>query len=44
MFFGSDNQSGASSQILEMIQIANTGNTHGYGDDDWTKQGIDALK
>lgn len=44
MFFGSDNQSGASSQILEIIQTANAGNTHGYGDDEWTKQGIDALK
>jgi len=44
MQFGSDNQSGASSQVLEMLTIANTGNTHGYGDDQWTKQAVDALK
>lgn len=44
MFFGSDNQSGASSQVLEMLNIANTGNTHGYGDDQWTKKAVEALK
>jgi threonine aldolase len=44
MFFGSDNQTGASLQVLEMIKVANTGYTHGYGDDEWTGQAIDALK
>jgi threonine aldolase len=36
MFFGCDNQSGASSQILEMLTTANNRDTHGYGDDKWT--------
>ena len=44
MFFGSDNQTGASLQVLELIKAANTGYTHGYGDDEWTGQAIDALK
>lgn len=38
MIFGSDNQTGASSQVLEMINRANHGYTHGYGDDTWTRQ------
>jgi len=44
MLFGSDNQTGASLQVIEMIKVANTGYTHGYGDDEWTGQAIDALK
>jgi threonine aldolase len=27
-----------------MIKVANEGYTHGYGDDEWTKQAIDELK
>ena len=44
MYFGSDNQTGASSQVLEMITLANEEFTHGYGDDRWTHQAIEALK
>jgi threonine aldolase len=44
MIFGSDNQPGASGQILDTINLANTDFSHGYGDDDWTKQAIAALK
>ena len=44
MNFGSDNQTGASSQVLEMLTLANDGATHGYGDDTWTQQAVDALK
>jgi len=38
MFFGSDNQTGASDKVLANIATANNGHTHGYGDDDWTKR------
>ncbi len=38
MFFGSDNQTGASDKVLANMATANTGHTHGYGDDDWTRQ------
>jgi threonine aldolase len=44
MYFGSDNQTGASSQVLNMLTEANNDYTHGYGDDRWTHQAIDALK
>jgi threonine aldolase len=44
MNFGSDNQTGASRQVLEMLTVANDGITHGYGDDEWTQQAVDALK
>jgi len=44
MYFGSDNQTGASSQVLEMLTQANSGYTHGYGDDQWTDKAIEALK
>ncbi|MBW2613683.1 MAG: low specificity L-threonine aldolase [Deltaproteobacteria bacterium] len=44
MKFGSDNQSGASLKVLEMIKVANEDYTHSYGDDEWTKQAIDELK
>ena len=44
MFFGSDNQTGASLPVLEMIKNANTGCTHGYGDDKWTEKAVDKLK
>ena len=36
MNFGSDNQTGASDQVLAALQEANTGTAHGYGDDAWT--------
>ncbi|MBF0573835.1 MAG: low specificity L-threonine aldolase [Desulfamplus sp.] len=44
MFFGSDNQTGASLQVLEMVNAANKGYAHGYGDDQWTRKAIDSLK
>ncbi len=44
MQFSSDNQSGASSKVLDMLQIANAGNSPGYGDDGWTKGAVDALQ
>lgn len=44
MYFGSDNQTGASRQVLEMIKAANEGYTHSYGDDKWTKKAVDELK
>lgn len=44
MNFGSDNQTGASAQVLDMLTTANNEYTHGYGDDRWTQQAIDALK
>ncbi|MBD2057988.1 low specificity L-threonine aldolase [Oculatella sp. FACHB-28] len=44
MQFGSDNQTGASPQVLEMIVTANAGYTHGYGDDIWTKRAVEALR
>ena len=32
MYFGSDNQTGASPQVLDMLTVANNEYTHGYGD------------
>jgi threonine aldolase len=43
MHFGSDNQTGASSQIMNMILQANNGYTHGYGEDAWTARAVQAL-
>ncbi len=44
MEFGSDNQAGASEKILEIIAEANTGFTHGYGDDHWCNRAVEALE
>ena len=44
MHFGSDNQTGASAQIMDFIQQANTGYTHGYGEDEWTHRAVQALR
>ena len=43
MYFGSDNQTGASPQVLDMLAQANNEFTHGYGDDRWTHRAIEAL-
>lgn len=43
MQFGSDNQSGASQQVLDTLISANTGFTHGYGDDHWCGLAKEAL-
>jgi threonine aldolase len=44
MLFGSDNQTGASEQVLDMIRTANEGHTRGYGNDEWTKKAVDRLR
>ncbi|GAA3939754.1 threonine aldolase family protein [Litoribacillus peritrichatus] len=44
MNFGSDNQTGASPQVLEAIMKANDGFLHGYGDEDYTRQTVEQLK
>ncbi len=44
MQFGSDNQAGASQQVLETLGSANSGFTHGYGDDQWCGQATEALR
>lgn len=44
MQFGSDNQAGASPKILEMLTEANSGFTHGYGNDQWCTRAAEALK
>jgi threonine aldolase len=41
--FGSDNHTGASARVLEMIVASNLGHTHGYGDDEWTQRAERAL-
>jgi threonine aldolase len=43
MEFGSDNQAGTSQKILDVLASANTGFTHGYGDDQWCTQAEEAL-
>ncbi len=44
MNFGSDNQTGASQRVLEMLNTANAGVSHGYGDDSWSNQAVEAVK
>lgn len=44
MQFGSDNQTGASPKVFEKLLEANSGYTHGYGDDVWTKAAVTKLK
>ena len=44
MQFGSDNQAGASQQILETVLSANSEFTHGYGDDQWCAEATEALR
>ncbi len=43
MHFGSDNHTGASPRVLEMLVAANRGHTHGYGDDEWTARAAELL-
>ncbi len=44
MQFGSDNQTGASRQVLEMLTVANADFTIGYGDDHWCDQATRSLQ
>lgn len=43
MNFGSDNQSGASTRVLEALLSANSGFEHGYGHDAWTAKANASL-
>ena len=44
MYFGSDNQTGASKQVLATLQQANEGFSDAYGADEWTQQAIAMLQ
>lgn len=44
MQFGSDNQTGASQAVLDMLLKANTGYTHGYGNDEWSNKAVGLLQ
>ncbi len=44
MQFGSDNQTGASVRVLDMLIQANSGFTHGYGNDPWCERARAALE
>lgn len=44
MEFASDNESGASQQILDTLLAANAGASAGYGNDDWTQRAITAIQ
>jgi threonine aldolase len=43
MYFGSDNQAGASNQVLQAIMTANEGVCGAYGDDVWTKNACERI-
>jgi len=43
MFFGSDNQTGATEKVLAAITDANRGHAHGYGDDKWTQRAAEKI-
>jgi len=42
--FASDNNSGIHPAILKAIEIANTGHSKGYGDDQWTYEAVELFK
>ena len=44
MEFASDNESGASQQVLDTLLAANVGASPGYGNDDWTARAITAIQ
>lgn len=44
MYFGSDNQTGASEQVLNALVEANTGICASYGDDQWTIAATKAVQ
>lgn len=44
VIFGSDNQAGASAQVLEAINEAYRGTASSYGSDDYCKEAVEALK
>ncbi len=44
MLFCSDNQTGASRQVLDTLMEANQGLTHSYGEDEWTTRAEESLR
>lgn len=44
MQFGSDNQVGASRQVLDAVVAANDGHVHSYGNDPYSERAIESLK
>ena len=44
MLFGSDNQSGASPQVLDALVEAYSGSADAYGADAFSKVGADAIR
>ncbi len=44
MYFGSDNQTGASEQVLKALVEANTGICASYGEDQWTAAAVKAVQ
>ena len=44
MYFGSDNQTGASVNVLNAIFNANTGVCSSYGDDEWCKEAVESVR
>ncbi|TXR53065.1 threonine aldolase family protein [Reinekea thalattae] len=44
MYFGSDNQAGASEVILQALVAANQGNSAAYGDDDWSLKATQLIQ
>lgn len=44
MYFGSDNQTGASEPVLRALVEANTGICASYGDDQWTAAAVKAVQ
>lgn len=44
MYFGSDNQVGASDPIFDFLQQANQGIQGAYGNDQWTERAVQAIR
>ena len=44
MYFGSDNQTGASEQVFSFLQQANEGICAAYSDDDWTGRAVNKIQ
>lgn len=44
MYFGSDNQSGASHKVLEALINANQGISASYGEDEWSQRAVEIVR
>lgn len=44
MYFGSDNQSGASHKVLEALINANQGISASYGEDEWSQKAVEIVR